>query len=265
MRRIQGLPLGLAMMLTCCTSSSTTSPDAGQDAVVLADARQDSAATADTGPAVERHIAIVIGTLAGTPAATQPVHDAIASGGQASSIAAGDLHHEVFLGTSILGTQMDQFLATDRWTNLEGARAVYSNPDFVAAFSMLFASPTAPALYTASDWHRWGTLDSADASNPRFFAVVRGRLASSNIAALRTTHDAFASAGQTMAMSAGDVAHVVFLGAEDPTQFLAIDVWTSSAAIAAVYSNPDFQAGLAPLFAAPPTIGIYSSTGWHQW
>src|SRR5699024_5984951 len=133
------------------------------------------------------------------------------------------------------------------------------------AFGTLFAAPTAPVLYTRTTWHQWGTLDSADSSEPRFFAVVRGTLASADAESMRSMHDAAAMGGQSNATAAGDVAHVVFLGADDPRQFLAIDVWTRSENIMAVYTNPDFMRGLAGLFSAPPSIGIYSSTSWHQW
>ncbi len=266
--------LWLAALLAACTSTPAATDAAMPGDAAIADdaAMADDAATGDdaamgddAGPAAETYIAITIGTLAGTPTEIQPMHDAVAGGGEAGARGAGNIHHEVFLGTTLLGTQMDQFLATDRWTNLDGARAVYSNPDFIAAFSTLFAAPTAPVLYARTDWHQWGDLDAADASTPRWFAVVQGTLASMDLAAMQTLHDAAASGGESAATGAGDVGHVVFLGVDDPSAFLAIDVWTSADAIEAVYTNPDFQAGLAGLFSAPPTIGIYESTTWHQW
>ena len=46
-----------------------------------------------------------------------------------------------------------------------------------------------------------------------------------------------ASGGEEMVREAGDVAHVVGLGLEDPREFLAIDVWTSDDNIEAVYGR----------------------------
>ncbi len=60
-------------------------------------------------------------------------------------------------------------------------------------------------------------------------------------------------------------AHVVFTGVEDSQEFLAIDIWHDSSNIEAVYSDPDFQAAFGSLFDAPPAIGVYASTDWHQW
>ena len=252
------------MTVDAGSDAGTSMTDAGQDAgPPPVDAGSD--AGGDAGMAEERFIAIVVGELADPPATAQATHDAIAGGGEAGARGAGNVHHEVFLGTSLLGTTQDQFLATDRWTSLEGARAVYSDPGFIAAFSTLFAAPTAPALYTRSDFYEWGSLDAADGSDPRFFVVVRGHLAATTTDEARATHDAIAMAGEAGATAAGDVGHIVFLGAEDPRELLAIDVWPASTNIEALYGDPDFMAAFATLFDAPPVIGVYQSTSWHQW
>lgn len=264
----------LVMMLAMTTGcdDEAVAMDAGEDAQTpMADAGEDAAtpdpdAGSDAGTvAEERFIAIVLGTLADEPATAQGTHDAIAGGGEAGARGAGNVHHEIFLGTTLLGTTENQFLATDRWTSLEGARAVYSDPGFIAAFSTLFSEPTAPVLYARSDFHEWGSLDAADASDPRYFVVVRGHLAATTTDEARAAHDAVAGGGEAMARAAGDVGHIVFLGADDPRDFLAIDIWPTTDNLEALYSNPDFAAAFATLFDAPPTVGVYESTSWHQW
>ena len=121
-------------------------------------------------------------------------------------------------------------------------------------------------LYARSDFHEWGSLDEADATTPRYFVVVRGRLALPTVAENRTAHDTVASGGQAMAMAAGDVAHIVFLGADDDREFLAIDVWPTTDNMMALYTDPLFVAAFGSLFEAPgPVVGVYESTDWHSW
>lgn len=266
MRKTMTIAALLVAMTGCDEEATMTDAGGGADAGAMDDAgwADDAGATTDAGVAVERYIAIVLGTLA-EPGDAQGSHDAIAGGGEEGARALGNVHHEVFLGTSLLGTPAGRFLATDRWTDLEGARALYSDPDFVAAFSTLFAEPTAPALYARSDFHEWGSLDAADDSEPRYFVVVRGHLAATTTDEARAMHDAVAAGGEDMARAAGDVAHVVFLGADDPREFLAIDVWPTTDGLEALYTNPDFAMAFATLFDEPPTVGVYESTSWHQW
>lgn len=260
---------GLLMLLGCASEVAVDDAgpmaDAGGDGGVAADAGPADAGPTDAGPAEERFIAIALGTLVDALPDAETNHNAVAGAGEVAAQGAGNVHHEVFLGTTLLGTTENQFLSTDRWTNIEGARAVYSDPDFAAAFGSLFAAPASPVLYERSDFHEWGSLDSADASDPRFFVVVQGHLAQETVDANRTMHDAVASGGEADVRAAGDVAHVVFLGSEDDRDFLAIDVWNADTNIEAIYTDPDFASAFGTLFDAPPTVGVYRSTDWHQW
>ncbi len=196
----------------------------------------------------------------------QGVHDAVAMGGQKAAMAAGDFGHDALLGTTLLGTTENAFLGIDQWESLEGAQAVYGDPDFQAAFGMLFGRPPLLELFERrEDWHGWGSLEAADAGE-HWFVVVRGRLADADIDAAQQQHDMIAMGGEADALAAGDVAHVVWVGSpEDPQQFFAVDVWTDSTAIEAFYGNPDFQMAFGMLFEAPPTVAVYGSTDWHQW
>lgn len=210
--------------------------------------------------------ALVRGTLAQSDMGqAQAQHDAIAKGGEAAAKAAGDIGHDVGLGTTLLGTTENAFLGLDRWKPGSDPAAFYSNPDFQKAFGSLFASPPKLELFAKQDsWHSWGSIDAADGVDPHYYVVVRGRLAK-DPAATRPAHDQLAQGGEAQAKAAGDVAHVVYLGVEDPLEFLAIDLWTTKDAMAGVYGDPGFQKAFGALFASPPTLGVYQSTSFHQW
>jgi quinol monooxygenase YgiN len=106
----------------------------------------------DTASADERWVAVVRGQLAETdPIAAQAAHDAVASGGQEESMAAGDISHVVFTGVS----DPTEFLAFDVWESDQNIEAVYGDPDFTAAFLPLFASPPTVVVYRSTDWHQW--------------------------------------------------------------------------------------------------------------
>lgn len=237
--------------------AETTDPDSsGTDTTV-----------GTTGEEAGEYAALVRGALfTADLEEAQGVHDPLASAGRAGAMALGDFGHDVVLGTTLLGTTQDEFVAVDRWTSLEGAVTLYSDPDFAEAFAMLFAEPVMPALFERrADWHGWGDLDAADDAESRFVVVVRGHLAEKDPDDAQPLHDQLASGGEETATMLGDVAHVVWLGVDDPREFFAIDVWTSDESIETFYSNPEFQAGFAMLFDAPPSVGVYRSTDWHQW
>lgn len=191
-------------------------------------------------------------------------HDALAGGGQAAAQAAGDIAHDALTGAGILGTAPEQFLGVDRWNNADNMVAFYSDPTFAAAFATLFSGPPALELFAQSDWHGWGSLESGDGGE-YWFVVARGHLAEADPAAAQAAHDAVASYGEPAVTAAGDVAHVVFLGLEDPREFLAIDVWTDGTAIEGVYTDPSFAAAFGALFDDTPSVAVYHSTDWVQW
>ncbi len=215
----------------------------------------------------EVYAALVRGTLFTEDLAeAQTLADTLGAGGQDIAESLGDFAHDVLLGTDMLGTQENEFLALDRWTDLEGMGTMYGDPDFQAGFASLFAeSATLETFVTRPDWASWGTLESGDAHDPYYFVIVRGRLFTPDLDEAQAMHDALAEGAQEVAEAAGDVAHVVHLGLDDPQEFLAIDVWTSADMMEMVYLDPDFQAGFAAVFEEPPTVGVYRSTDWYQW
>jgi quinol monooxygenase YgiN len=196
----------------------------------------------------------------------QAAHDMLAQAGQAPAQAAGDFAHDVHLGVDVIGTPVNQFSAFDRWTDATAMATFYADPMFQQAFGALFASPPVfEAFAYQPDWYGWGDLDATDTISPHYWAVVRGRLASADIAAMEATHDQIAQAGEAPAAALGDLGHVVFLSLEDPQEFLAIDLWDNPDGPVTLYTNPDFQAAFATLFESPPQLRIYGSTDWHQW
>ncbi len=260
------------------TPGSTSSPGTASDPSSSTEAAESSSTTSDDDSSSDASSstgrredsqwgALVLGTLfTDDLEAAQAVHDAVAMGGQADAQQAGDLAHHALLGTTLLNTPANHFLGLDRWDSLEGAQAIYGDPEFQAGFGMLFAEPPSLELFARRDeWYGWGSVEAGDGGD-HWMVVVRGRLTGDDLEASRRTHDAIAMGGEDDAVALGDVAHVVWVGTpDDPQQFLAIDVWTDDAAIEAFYDNPEFQSAFGALFENPPVVGVYASTDWHQW
>ncbi len=197
----------------------------------------------------------------------QAYHDPLAAGGEDAAKMLGDFGHDALLGTTLLGTEENKFLGVDRWDNAEGMQAFYADPMFMEAFLPLFDEngPTVETYVERPDWYTWGDMTSGDEFGDYWFVIAKGTLADTP-ENMQEAHDMVAAAGEEAVQMAGDVAHVVFLGLEDPQQFLAVDIWNNNQAIEAVYGDPDFQMAFASLF-MPDTISIevYRSTDWHQW
>lgn len=103
-----------------------------------------------------------------------------------------------------------------------------------------------------------------------YAAMVRGRLASGDLAEAQATHDAIASAGEAQSKAAGDFAHDVLLGTtildSVENEFFAFDRWTDADAMQAFYADPEVQAAFGSLFAEPPSLEffVYQPT-WENW
>ncbi len=221
-----------------------------------------------TGCGEEEDWAVLVrGTLsAAETAQAQQKHDPLAAGGEARAKELGDFGHDAMVGSDLLGTTPDQFLGIDRWDNTEGLDTFYSDPDFQAGFATLFsAPPTVEQFVRQADWVSWGSMTAGDAFNPHYFVVVRGRLKEADPEKARKAHDEVAGGGQAQAIAAGDVAHVVFTGREDPREFLAVDIWKSADNIVATYTDPAQAQAFGSLFEGTPTLQVYVSTSWHQW
>lgn len=258
-------PILLSLVWAGCGDDSAD-PDAGPPSADAGPPSADSGSPTDAGPLESdgRYLALIRGTLVPDPAAAEAVHDNLASAGEAPARAMGDIGHEAFLGTTLLGTPENEFLAIDRWVREDGVRSFYEAPELQEGFAALLEPPPSIERFVATDWHGWGDLDAADDASPHYFVVVRGRLAAP-AAEAQAMHDAIAGGGEEMVRAAGDVAHLAYLGLDDDREFLAIDVWPHADAIEAVYGDPDFAAAFATLFDGAPSLRVYASTGWHEW
>lgn len=247
------------LALAACSSTAT-----GPDAAV--DSGPADTGIPDSGPKIDTHGVLVVGTLASSDlVAIQAQHDQLAKGGQPQAGPAGDIAHTVMLGTKLLGTKENEFLALDRWTSPANIDTFYNNPDFVAGFSKLFAAPPSRAVYEKRPtWSGYGTVDSAKAFNPYYWVVVRGTLKQMDDAQNQTAHDTVVGSAKDQAMALGDVAHVVYTGREDKRQYLSFDVWKDGKDIEAFYSNPQFQMAIGGVFESV-NLSIYQSTQWYQW
>ena len=226
----------------------------------------DSTGESTGGPSDAVYAAVVRGTLAGDDLeASQQAHDAFAMMGEASAMAAGDFAHDVLLGTTLLDSTENEFLAIDRWTDRDAMLALYADPNFAAGFLMLFEEPpTIEYFELAPEWVSWGDMESGDAFDPYYFHFALGDLANEDEAMNQTAHDQVAAGGQEPALAAGNVAHVVFLGLDDRQRFLGVDIWQSDENIEPFYTNPAFVEAFAPLFTSV-TQPVYVSTDWYQW
>jgi quinol monooxygenase YgiN len=228
----------------------------------------DGSAAEDSGTIEdEEFIVVVRGQLAGAEdlSAAREMHDAVARNGEAAAKEAGDHAHDVLLGTAMLDSTENEFLAIDRWDDADAMVAWYADPAFQEAFAGLFAAPpTLQFFRRAPEWVNWGEMDSGDVHDPYYFHLAIGTLAESDPSAAQAAHDAVASGGKEPSIGAGNVAHVVFVGLEDPREFVAVDIWSVGEPIEPFYSSPQFQDAFAPLFTAV-SEPVYESTDWHQW
>jgi len=241
--------------------------DAGPRAVDAGPGAVDAGTgTGDDAGTPHIYAAVIRGRLAASDLAMAKIaHDMIAGGGEPSARAAGDIAHDVLLGTTLLDSTENEFLAIDRWTDSSAMLAFYSDPTIGAAFGSLFAAPPSIEFFEqAPDWAHWGTMESGDVADPYYWHFALGTLASTDPDTNRTAHNAVASGGMAPSIAAGNLAHVVFIGLTDARRFLAVDIWGSPDNITPFYTNPDFVAAFAPLFESV-TQPVYESTDWHQW
>jgi len=252
------------------TGGSTTQGTGGSSTSSSSTTTTSSSGTGggtDGGSGTDFYAVLIRGTFKSADVATdQMQHDMLASMGEAPAKMLGDTGHHPFLGTTLLGTVQNQFMDIDTWSNTAGLDSFYQNPQFATAFGALFSAPPDVQQFDHQPgWHGWGDLTSGKAYNPYFFVIVRGTLQEADPVKAQAAHDAVATAAQAMTQAAGDVAHVVFTGRTDPTQFLSVDIWKASDNIAAVYTNPQLQTAFGTVFSGAPTLGVYQSTSWVQW
>lgn len=192
-------------------------------------------------------------------AENRKIHDEVAAGGREAAASLGDTRHLAWVGLEDPRT----FLAIDLWSDPEGLDRFFQDPAFGRALSAAFDGAPAVDVYApASGWVSWGTLAPQPGD---LVATVEGTLVSESAAENQRLHDEVAGAGKEVALSLGDVAHLVHTGAKDPRRFLAIDVWRDAEGMKQFFANPQIQESFATLFAAPPTVTVYRDDGLAHW
>jgi quinol monooxygenase YgiN len=274
--------LAASAATAACSSSSTGSGGAGgsTSTTSVTSSSSSKAATSSTSSSVSTATgagtgagggapvpaaAFFRGPLAASVAESKANSDPFFLGVKAQAQAAGDIGHDALLGTTHLGTTLDQFVGLDRWSSDANMDAVYANPQVQAFGASFYASPPEFKTFFLTNFYQWGDLDAADAVTPHYFVVVRGRFKDipENIKAI---HDPIAQGAEAQSKMEGDVAHIVYSGRQDPQDALIVDLWSTDTNIDAFYSNPQFKTDVDSLFdATGPNFGVYSSTDWVTW
>lgn len=108
---------------------------------------------------------------------------------------------------------------------------------------------------------------SESSTQREFAAVVRGRLATTDVAAAKAMHDAQASSSEGAARRLGNYAHEAQLGVAIldgvDSELVLVERWSDGAAMEAHYRDATV---FAPLFAGAPTVELFEAqTDWTQW
>ena len=192
-------------------------------------------------------------------AANKAVHDQVAQAGQKQAQAAGDLAHLAFLDAK----NPQGFLAIDLWSDAEGMKAFFANPDFQKGFADAFAGPPEVSVWAAAEgFSAWGELKPQPGS---MLVTVRGKLAAATPEERLKAHNAVADGSRAVAEGAGDYAHLGYLHLQAGGEFLAIDLWNNPEGMQKFFSDPNVQAAFASLFAGPPTITVYTTSDLYQY
>jgi quinol monooxygenase YgiN len=114
------------------------------------------------------------------------------------------------------------------------------------------------------------TSDTPASAPVEYTAMVRGKLASTDLAVAKAAHDAIAKAGEASSKAAGNFGHQPHLGTtlldSTPNEFLSIDRWSDGKAMEAFYSDPKIKDAFGSLFAGPPTIQFFvHAPAWASW
>lgn len=109
--------------------------------------------------------------------------------------------------------------------------------------------------------------DDVPAPGGQHVVIVEGTLV--DPATARATHDTGAMAAEPAATAAGDVAHVVGLGASvlgtAPDRWLVMDRWAAPDGIAGFYASTGFQQGLAALVRDGQVTPYHREPTWYGW
>jgi hypothetical protein len=264
--------LTMAVLLTgaatgaCSSSSPAGTGPTGSDSGTSGSRKDSGTPEPGTeGGAGKPAAAFFRGPLARSVAASEAFSNPFFEGVKAEAMGAGDDGHDALLGTTDLGTTLDQFVGLDTWSTDTHMDAVYSNPMVLAFGKSFYAAPPEFVTFYWTDFYQWGNTDSGDGSTPHYFVMIRGRY-NDTPDKIKPIHDPIAKGFQAQSKTAGEVAHIVFYGRTDPLEALIVDIWTSNTNIVEFYSNAELKSSLSSLFdATGPNYGVYSSTDWVTW
>jgi quinol monooxygenase YgiN len=258
--------LGSAGLPACSSSSSsggTVPPNT--DAAAADVAVSDSPVATSDGGAPVPAAAFFRGTLAKTVAESKAFSDPFFMAVEAQATAAGDTGHDALLGTTNLGTTLNQFVGLDTWSSDTNMDAVYSDPHVQSFAASFYAAPPEFKTFYLTNFYQWGDTDSGDTATPHYMVVIRGRFRDTPDK-IKPIHDPIAQGAQAQLKAAGAVAHIVYSGRQDPQEALMIEIWTSNTNIDSFYSNQELKSAVGSLFdATGPNLGVYGSTDWVTW
>ena len=83
--------------------------------------------------------------------------------------------------------------------------------------------------------------------------------------AIQKIHDQVTGATKEAAKQAGDLTHVVYLGAQDKREFLGIDTWQSAEQAMAFAGSPQIQEFFGNMFEGQPEVTMWVDSGWNKW
>ncbi len=78
-------------------------------------------------------------------------HNRVAEGGRQAAQSLGDIAHLAYVKQE----DSKQFMAIDLWTNPDGMKKFFSDPQAQQAFGSLFSAPPKVTVYAATDYYQW--------------------------------------------------------------------------------------------------------------
>jgi len=193
--------------------------------------------------------------------------------GEPENIAAaqslGDISHLVYVPMDQPKNGSGEFLIMDIWNNSEGLNQFFANPTVQEQAGQIFTSRD-PVVWTPAEGYVSYHIPASFGKNERTLAMVRGKVPSREKAL--TIHNAGASKMINQAHRAGDLSHDAYFrlaphGTAEALEFLAVDVWSDSAAMQEFYNRPEFMQTLDGLFSAEPNFSIWTHPAgeWVEW
>lgn len=98
-----------------------------------------------------KYIVTVRGTLKGSPAEIQAVHDDIVARVSPMGKSMGNTSHQAYLNVQ----NETEFFAIDVWDNLESIQKLYSDPNLADEFGKMFDGQPEVTIWADSGWFQF--------------------------------------------------------------------------------------------------------------